>query len=135
MKTKKFDPDELITATLPARVYLLLYHFLNANGTSMDSFISNYEDSTYDTKLRDLLNNQGVATPGDYDYVSNLLKTHYHISRIGDLKMDLPEKTLQLNENLTAVIRGNNIIVGCETIPIKRLKELIKMIKNRRKDG
>jgi hypothetical protein len=42
-------------------------------------------------------------------------------------KLTVIENQITLNENYSAMIEGNNVIVGCQTIPIDKVKEIIAL--------
>ena len=66
------------------------------------------------------------------DSILNSLGVTINESRANRLAVvfPLPRRELQLNDTCKAVVEGDDVIIGCQKIPITKIRELLALIDN-----
>jgi len=124
---KKIDPNREIGLALPIRLFLNLWHFMNVNVEEYNAFVLKMNDRIYSTipEPKDI-----IKINKDWQIIDKELRAAFGVDNIDELVYE--EDLLfsfKLTDNLQAEVVGKNIKVGCKTIPIKKVKELLYLIK------
>jgi hypothetical protein len=125
---KYVDPDQIVTCDLPLHLLISLYHFLNAPDVLLEDFVKQY--NTTSTPV--FKSGKGEADMRDFYSIEHKIKSLFNVRNVSALRYRKPVSvTVHLTDKHTATWDGSkNVKVGCSSIPVEAIRDLMIAIDN-----